>query len=339
MYTVKTFENWEDKHVLQLSYPHLFYTAEWFQTLKDAYNFNVEVLLNDNKFNLAFTQIEDVKGKRIVVLPFSDYTPSNGLAAEDYNQILNFFNNEFPDFSINLKTELDYNSPIQANISRKAVRHIIPIDEPDTIHRSDSFVRNTRKARELGMTHRINKDRRALRDFYRLYHQYRFRKFNSIPQPFRFFEAIHSNFIQKGKGVVLEVLDEKKVIASSVILQHHDTLYYKFGCSAEDQMDEVPNSLLFSEMINYAKSKKFKKIDLGLSGLSSSFDELRQWKEDIGGVAHPISYWEDRSENSDQEREDKVMKNLRKLTNAMIQSNLNPKQTSAFSEKIYSLFA
>lgn len=340
MYVIKPFKNVDEDWLNSQNCDHLFYSYSWLQTLEDTYGFDIQVLTDDkDAFIMAFCPVTDVRGSRIINLPFSDYTPSCELNVEDYNRILEFLKDQYPSSSIIMKTDLPGSASINAKVSREAVYHTIPIIDENTPSKSSSFKRNTRKALEQGLNFRITSDHSALENFYTLYHQLRFEKFNSIPQPMSFFNSIYQNFINRGNGFILEVLYNNKVIASSIVLQHGTVLYYKFGCSAEDHLGKKPNNLLFSELISYAKENKITEVDLGLSGTSKAYEGLRRWKESMGGIPHPVTYWEFKPETVDLEREQKVLKNLDKLTQSMIDSKLNPRQTSAFSEKIYPLFA
>jgi hypothetical protein len=319
---------------------HLFYSLNWLDVLKSTYHFEAKVILDDKEnLQLIFCPVNDVRGMRIINLPFSDYTPSCGLTAEDYNQLLSFLKQEYPNASILFKTTLAKEAEVEAKISRQAVGHHIQLNADIQSVQSSSFIRNTKKAINEGLNVRETTSFSAIRTFYDLYHQLRFKKFNSIPQPFPFFENIWLAFIKKSKGIILEVLNKENVIASLIALEHGDTVYYKFGCSDEDNLDKRPNNLLFSHLIERSKKKGFQKIDLGLSGTSDSYKGLRRWKESMGGQAFPITYWLHVPSSMDKDKEEKVLKNLNKFTNAIIEANLSPKQTSAFSEKIYPLFA
>ncbi|MCP4612702.1 MAG: hypothetical protein GY845_28735, partial [Planctomycetes bacterium] len=56
----------------------VFHSPEWMKVLTDTYDFDIraQVLVNEAgepKAGIPFCQIEDIKKKRLVTLPFSDY--------------------------------------------------------------------------------------------------------------------------------------------------------------------------------------------------------------------------------------------------------------------------
>ena len=56
----------------------VFHSPSWIQVLNDTYDFTVRanVLLDDSgapQAGLTYCEIEDMRGKRIAVMPFSDY--------------------------------------------------------------------------------------------------------------------------------------------------------------------------------------------------------------------------------------------------------------------------
>ncbi len=143
-----------------------FYSYSWLQTLEDTYGFDIQVLTDDkDAFIMAFCPVTDVRGSRIINLPFSDYTPSCELNVEDYNRILEFLKDQYPSSSIIMKTDLPGSASINAKVSREAVYHTIPIIDENTPSKSSSFKRNTRKALEQGLNFRITSDHSALENF------------------------------------------------------------------------------------------------------------------------------------------------------------------------------
>ena len=252
---------------------------------------------------------------------------------------------KFPDTPILLKTvgniETKDEHFVFGKVTRNALYHRIAInpDTPAADVQSSSFRRNVRKAKKTGVKIEIKRDILALTDFYAMYHELRLNKFGSIPQPFGFFETIFKEFLEKEKGFLVEASYEKSPIASILVLQYDAILYYKFGASTEASLDLRPNNLIFDALITYAQTNGFKAIDLGLSGTGDSYMGLVRFKESMGGVPTPITYYRLSNGYKYSERDAAVKKWLGSLTETIVSQNLEPSSTSALSETIYSLFA
>ena len=177
-------------------------------------------------------------------------------------------------------------------------------------------------------------------DFYRLYNGLRMAKFNSIPQPFGFFENIFNDLIARGRGngFLVEAVFEKKVVASIVVLEYKQLLYYKFGASDEEYLDLRPNNLIFDELIRYAQENGFREVDLGLSGAGDSYKGLVRFKESMGGVGHDITYYK-KGKSVDEVKNKALGQWLGSLTDEIITAKPDLDTVSRFSNLIYPLFA
>ncbi|HLF18006.1 MAG TPA: GNAT family N-acetyltransferase [Candidatus Omnitrophota bacterium] len=104
--------------------------------------------------------------------------------------------------------------------------------------------------------------------FYELHLKLRKNKYKIFPQPYRFFENIWEEYMEKDKGVLIGALDSRgRLLAAQIFLACGKGLFYKFSTSRQDVLHLKPNNLLMWEGIKYAKEKGLEKIDLGSSGL------------------------------------------------------------------------
>ncbi len=322
---------------------NLFYSARWLAVLQKTYGYHWFTALDtSNEYFILFTVTDNLAGKKIISLPFSDYTPISANYQESLPAIVSALREKYPHYQIILKTELETDNPIASSLgkpTRHAVYHRIDTSNPAQISQSSSFRRGVRKAQKAEVTTEISTDEAALRTFYQMYHQLRFEKFNSIPQPYEFFRNIHQTFIQEEQGFILQASRQQQVLASIVVLQHQTTLYYKFGCSSSDSLAYRPNNLLFHRLIEIAVERNCHTIDLGLSGTGPSYEGLRRFKESMGGVSYPITYFTLTPEEYDERtvKESKTL--LTALTQTIVAQKLSAEATSQISSIIYPYFA
>ena len=332
-------KNWFEKQDKK----HLYLSELWLKTMAKTYNFEVLLLVDENdRLHTAFCKLDDMMGKRLSSLPFSDYLPYGERDSDYFQQVFDHCRSVFPDYEILLKTDRkkDFLSG-KYTLAKEAVYHSIDLSTVSKAKQSSSFKRGKKQAVKNGISTRINNSVIAITDFYRLYHRLRFDKFGIIPQPFSFFENLFDLAIKQQNVAVFEALLDEKVIASMIILTYGKTAYYKYGCSAMEHLQLKPNNLLFHHLINHFKAEGFENIDLGLSGAGESYAGLRRWKSSMGGEEQPISYWSSApSENGlSDELIGKNKAKIRGLTNAIVRADLGPQETSLLSEQIYPLLA
>ena len=322
---------------------NLFYSTAWLQVLQQTYGYKWFTALDTNTDQfILFTVIDNLAGKKVMSLPFSDYTPINANYRESLVTIAETLRRQYPEHQIIFKTELAADDPIASSLgapTRHAYYHRIPVAEPKKIEVSSSFRRGVKKAEKGEVTTKICTDEASLRTFYKIYHQLRFQKFSSIPQPYAFFRSIYQAFIVLGNGFILDARWQGEVVASAIILQHRNTLYYKFGSSNPTALEHRPNNLLFYRLTEIAMEKKCSAIDLGLSGAGASYEGLVRFKESMGGVRHPITYFTSTPDNYDERPEKELKATLSSITKTMVGQQLSVEATSELSATLYPYFA
>jgi len=279
-------------------------------------------------------------GKKLATLPFSDYTDISTDAPMKYDALIAKIIAEFPDVPLVLKTIGKTDTNLWGDVIRTAYYHRIDTSSETEWSKtqSGSFKRNVNKAKKTGVSVEVKKDSIALLDFYRLYADLRMNKFNSIPQPFHFFERVFDEFVAKKNGFIVEAAFEGETIASIIVLQYKNVLYYKFGASDEEYLNLRPNNLLFDKLIHYAFANGIKEIDLGLSGTGDDYKGLVRFKESMGGVAHDIVYYR-KQENGQENTNEALGQWLKALTDEIVATKPALKTLSRLSSHIYPLFA
>jgi lipid II:glycine glycyltransferase (peptidoglycan interpeptide bridge formation enzyme) len=157
------------------------------------------------------------------------------------------------------------------------------------LNRIDSRARRGVKAAEKqGVSVRVTKELDDLKQFYSLNVETR-RKLGVLPQPFRFFEAIHRNLFIPGHGFLLVAKAEGEIVAGVLYLMFRDTLTYKFNASSPTHLHLRPNHLLILKGMEMASQKGCKCFDFGRSEPES--EGLREFKSQWATVESPLPYY------------------------------------------------
>jgi len=308
----------------------LFYTEEWASVLCRAYGFEVG---RTAAGGMPYVAIDDSAGKRVSVLPFSDYLPLGdpGLVLAVSRELTT----NYPEYTVSLKTTLaEKDVPDSFTISRRAVYHRFTTGELES-----SFARGVRRARRDGLrVVRSTKDA-ALDRFLELYHWQRLRKFGGIPQPPSFFRAIHDAYVATAKGFYLEAIDaQENTVASLVILRSGSGWFYKFGASDPAALNSRPNNLLFDHLTQAIRDGEAAFLDLGLSGAGEAYAGLRRFKSGMGAVEFPIHYLTVPGP-APRPGVKEFKQLLTGITGDIVAADFDRATTALFSERVYRFFA
>ena len=309
----------------------LFGSTAWSEVLRRAYGFETR----KTPGGLPFVALDDLAGKRVASLPFSDYLPTtegDWLAAQ-----LHYLKEAYPDQAVTVKTTLGEDRlPPGVAVSRRAVYHRY---HPGGAT-SAEFRRGVRRATKRGVRILRSTDEAALDRFQELYHWQRLRKFGGIPQPPSFFRAVREVFLDTGRGFVLEALTEAgHVAASVVVLREGDGWFYKFGASDPAHLNDRPNNAIFSHLTSAVDAGEAVFLDLGLSGVGESYAGLRRFKSGTGSTGHPVSYvrWPGGGPVDPSVQEFKAF--LQGFTKSAVAADRGRAEIAPISESLYRYFA
>jgi hypothetical protein len=323
---------------------NLFYSRRWVNVLTTAYNFDIQAVVNPrDRQHLLFSVHNDFSGKRLLSLPFSDYV----LPDVELNSIPRFMEaiaKIYNDYSIIYRADATLSPAFEGNnwkVIREAMYHRVIIQDEETMWKnlSPSFRRGVKKANKNGVQVSLRYDSEAIDRFYELHSQLRKEKFHSLSQPPAFFHTIHQEFIAQKLGFVMEAIHSDQLLASIIILVHNHILYYKFGTSAVDLLDSRPNNILFWYLLLYALENGYEQVDLGLSGKAPSYEGLVRFKEGLGGVPKPITYFRKDPPHFDYQKESEVKKLLSDLTNLFVDESTDIKTAQKAGQILYRYFS
>lgn len=337
--TIQSLDTVEAIHASAL-WGHLFYHPHWLQVLLQQYGYCFWVTQGPPGEYMLFAMTQGLLGNKLVSLPFSDYTlpqvPAHRLALH-----LEALQTRFPTVPILLKCADLYASPHELAFLgeplAKAYLHRVQLQGNPEEHMSTSFLRGVRKARKNKLVAVASRSQASLEQFYALYYRLRTEKLGLIPQPFTFFQQVFEQFIQTGEGFFFEVKQKNEVLASAIILQEGEGIYYKWGCSAQDRLILRPNNLLFRELIAMFANTDYRYLDLGLSDVDETRGLVR-FKESIGGKPSFIYTYCLYPKGYPRVLEKKLKGLLNQVAGTVVRHKLGSVQTQAFSQALYPLF-
>jgi CelD/BcsL family acetyltransferase involved in cellulose biosynthesis len=269
--SVQNGEFWSS--VIDHRFCSLFSSPLWIETLFRTYGFQISAsaVIEHGKVEdaILFSQISDLRGERIVCLPFSDYCDPLVEDFELWNELiepilklrvpvtLRCLNNETPEKDPRFKTV------------GRAMWHGIELGQSEEelwAGLSGSARQNIRRAKRDGVVVREARSLEAVRAFHRLHSYLRKSKYRLLAQPIAFFENLYESFAP-GEGLTVLLAElEGEPVAGIFFLEWGDTLYYKFNASADQR--SRPNDLLVWEGIRLGQRRGLALLDFGLSDLS-----------------------------------------------------------------------
>lgn len=274
----------------------VFHSPRWIQVLNQTYGFEVQanVLLDDAgapQAGLSFCRIDDMRGKRIAVMPFSDYCdPLAHTAAQWQTLVAPLLAESCPVTVRCLQNELPlqdgrFTAYYQAKWHGLDLR---PDEETLWSQLHSAARRAIRKAEKSGVTVRLARDEADLRAFFNMHLHIRKYRYQLLAQPYRFFEEIWRQFVETEQGTILLAEQEDTIIGGIFFLEWQDGLYYKFNASLTDQRTVRPNDLMMWEGIKYGRSRGLAHMDFGLS--DSDQDGLIRYKRKFASAEKEISF-------------------------------------------------
>ncbi len=294
---------------------------------------------------MLFAMIKCLAGRKLVSMPFSDYTCPGLANPEALKKHVEVLRKSFPDLPVLLKVSFP-------GISQASLGTLGTVAEEGCLHRAEtgkevdleegmsaSFRRGVRQAQVPDLKFGTSTSRKGLEEFYNLFYELRMQKLGLIPQPFAFFEKVFEEFIENGKGFFAEVRKEDgRLLASALVLSYQNGLYYKWGCSSLKDLINRPNNLLFYELLYLAQREGYAYLDLGLSDRKVNKGLIR-FKRGMGGKESPISTFEFLPENYPYETMARFKSIVNSMASIVVASRFDRQTTEGFSETLYPLFA
>lgn len=331
-------------HFLEGKEGNLFYSAAWLSVLKEQYGCSFYVTADSATGELMFFAfIKCLAGKKFSSLPFSDYTRPYMPSVYALQSHIQAMQQAFPAYPVCVKFSLpDFAEKDLSPLGEPAARGVLHrVSSLPTVQlekqMAGSFKRGVRRARSRGLVFETSCSRESLENFYTLFYELRMQKHGLIPQPFSFFEKVFDAFIAKGRGFIAEVRKEGRLLASAVILLHEQGLYYKWGCSSQQDLIDRPNNLLFYELLHLAQRDGYQFVDLGLSDLKVNRGLMR-FKRSMGGEESPIYTFQFFPDGYPEDAENRMKEIVNSMARIVVDNRFSRDTTEKFSQTFYPLF-
>ena len=251
----------------------LFHSPPWLRAIADTYGFALRAwMVADDSGTpdggVAFCELNDLGGHRVVCLPFSDCADPLFTSAAVWHALLQQLQSAGVPVHLRCLFE-DRVQPVDGlSITNLACWHRLSVTgSDDELWRRIAPLarRSIRRAQRAGVEIRPlhgDADRAA---FHRMHVALRKRKYRLLAQPPRFLEALEDRF-QGGQGwQALAAVHEGRMIAATIYLRWGNVLYYKFNASEVDALAVRPNHALVWAGIQLAKRLGCAALDLGPS--------------------------------------------------------------------------
>jgi len=259
--------------LMELHPSGLFHAPPWLGVLADTYGFAPRALLLRDGGGapaaaVAFCVVDDMLGRRIVSLPFTDACdPLAGTQAEWSCLAEALRARGLPVRLRCLDDRLAAADP-GTRVAKRARWHSLAVAASEAAQWAaldEAPRRAVRKAARAGVVVRPLPGGEGVAGLHRLHVALRKRKYRLLAQPIEFFEALRQRFSAVDGWFPLGAFHDGRLIAATLFLRWRDTLYYKFNASAAEELETRPNNALLWSGLALARSLGCARLDLGPS--------------------------------------------------------------------------
>ena len=248
----------------------LFHSPAWLRAVSETYGFDARasVVLDGDRpvAGLPYAIVDGVRGRRAVAFPFSDFCDPIAGTAEEWRLLAGGI--ETRPISLRSRhSDIPLSDPDCRPTGRARWHGVAVGRDIDGAWRElqPQARQAVRRAARLDVVVGEAETRADLRAFYELHLRLRKHKRRMLSQPFRFFENIWTQFIERDAGALLLARVDGDIVGGVLFLEWQDTLYYKFNASAPEVLSRRPNDAVMWAGIERAIKRGLTAIDLGLS--------------------------------------------------------------------------
>ncbi|NJP05221.1 MAG: GNAT family N-acetyltransferase [Chloroflexaceae bacterium] len=327
----------------------VFHSPGWLRAIQETYDIPTRAyVITDDQgepvAGMAFCQIEDIAGKRIAALPFSDYCDPLIDTAEQWQLCANrLLEEQCPLVVRPLHNEIPL-SDERFTLYNQAKWHGLDLTSGDTDalwkHLDEGSRRAIRKARKNGVeVHRAEGEQGAeqLRAFFDLHLKIRKYKYRLLAQPYRFFENIWRYCVEQNGGFLMVATLEQEIIGTIYFLIWKQTMYYKFNASSPDHLNYRPNDTMLWEGIQYAKEQGYTYMDFGLSDWDQ--EGLIRYKRKFATDEKTISFLRFMPEGQPSAQTGRIRGLMPKLTDLFTDEQVPDTVTEQAGDILYRFFS
>jgi len=269
----------------------LFNSTRWFQALQEGYSLKVStspsLLHRGSREAFVFSSVSDVRGERIISLPFSDYCDPQVEDRDGWNAVVEPIMALGRPITLRL---LKNRIPLldeRFEMAGRAVWHGVDLRRSEQELWSDlapSARQNIRRAQRHNVVIRHSSQLDDIHIFHELHCRLRKSKYRMLAQPRAFFTALHTAFAADDLIHVLLAEVDGIAIAGLLLLCWDDTIYYKFNASVDQRFR--PNDLLTWEAMLLGHRLGLHCLDFGRSDIDQP--GLIRYKEKFASIKNEI---------------------------------------------------
>jgi CelD/BcsL family acetyltransferase involved in cellulose biosynthesis len=268
----------------------LFTSPPWIRSVCDTYAFTPQARIVTDAAGhptdgFVWVPISDIRGDRLVSLPFSDRAEPILADQSTWSSLVNDALRADGPLRIRCLEQVAPLADSRLERIGEAAWHGTPLGAPvQDLYRSlgSTARRNIATAERNGVKVDAVAGLDAVRAYHRMHVSLRKHKYRLLAQPFELFERIWQEFSRDDGIVTLIARVDGEPIAGAIYLAWHDVLYYKFGASLAGTLPLRPNDALFWTALNWASERGFRLLDWGLSDLDQPglVAYKRKWASD-----------------------------------------------------------
>jgi len=288
-------QHWNEM-LLNCDGANIFHSSNWARLLIDSYGYHPRyfTVSEQGRFKGCLPVMEVnsmLTGRRGVCLSFSDYCGALLQEPEDFprlfDRIIEFGRKNGWRY-VEFRGEGFLNGELPAKVF---VHHSLDlINDERQMHTRlrESTARNIRRSEKEGVTVRICRSLKGVKDFYRLHCLTR-RRHGIPPQSIGFFEMLHKYVISMGFGFTVLASKGEVTVAGVICLHFGNNAVYKYGASDDRYQHLRPNNLVLWEAIKKCAREGFRSFSLGRTDLDN--EGLLAFKNGWGGAKSILNYY------------------------------------------------
>lgn len=217
----------------------LFIGRPWLATIGEVFDLTIQAVVERDDHGaidglLPFCLVDDPRGRRVSILPFSDFTVPVLASPDRWSALID----PILDLGVPVRLAGAADGPAAGDDrfvgETSAIRQSVALDAPIE-ELTDRFAshhrRLVRKAERAGIEFRCAESPADLRAFYELHLGVRRDRYRMLAQPYRLFEQLWERFVERDRGALVVGIDGDTMAGGCLLLQAGDTFYYKYAAS------------------------------------------------------------------------------------------------------------
>jgi CelD/BcsL family acetyltransferase involved in cellulose biosynthesis len=324
----------------------VFHSPEWISVLKETYGFDARALVirdavGTPRAGIAYCRVvDDLFGRRLVSLPFSDYCDPLIAKNGEWNALMSVLVSENSTLILRCLHNQILRQDPSLTTYKKALWHGTSLSgRPEDLWAAlhDSTRRAVEKARRSGVETEAVAGDDALEDFFQMHLHTRKHKYRLLAQPRDFFRNISRSFFKRNKGYILVARHRGETIAAAFFLLWNRTVYYKFNASDPQYLRLRPNDLLVWDGMLLAKRLGCSYWDFGLSDIDQ--EGLARFKRHFGTYEKEIAFLRHDPDGVKPDKYEETKHRMGQITNTLTEDSVPDSVTEKAGDILYHYFA